>query len=66
MTLDDSHLERQRDYSTGARHHKLAAKVLGRFREDVPARLGYLPLLMCCFITGLADGALYNGMLYRL
>ncbi|KAK8108255.1 uncharacterized protein PG998_010268 [Apiospora kogelbergensis] len=59
-TLDDNDLGRQLGYGTGSRRHKLAARLLGRFREEVSTRFGYLPLLICCFITGLADGALYN------
>lgn len=32
-----------------------------RLLENVDIRLAYLPLLVCCFITGLTDGTIYNG-----
>ncbi len=32
-----------------------------RLLEEVDTRLAYLPLLVCCFITGLTDGTIYNG-----
>ncbi|KAI8629039.1 DUF1275 domain protein [Xylariaceae sp. FL1651] len=32
-----------------------------RFSEELDPRLVYLPLLVCCFATGLTDGTLYNA-----
>jgi hypothetical protein len=32
-----------------------------RFSDELDPRLVYLPLLVCCFATGLTDGTLYNG-----
>lgn len=29
--------------------------------EDVDLKYAYLPLLLCCFISGLTDGTIYNG-----
>ncbi|RDA89181.1 hypothetical protein CP532_0545 [Ophiocordyceps camponoti-leonardi (nom. inval.)] len=29
--------------------------------QEVDVRLAYLPLLACCFISGLTDGTIYNG-----
>ncbi|RCI12649.1 hypothetical protein L249_0782 [Ophiocordyceps polyrhachis-furcata BCC 54312] len=33
----------------------------GWILQDVDVRLAYLPLLACCFISGLTDGTIYNG-----
>ena len=32
-----------------------------RLSDEVATSLGSLPLLACCFATGLTDGTLYNG-----
>jgi hypothetical protein len=32
-----------------------------KFLQEVDLRFTYLPLLVCCFITGLTDGTIYNG-----
>ncbi|KAI0396328.1 DUF1275 domain protein [Xylariaceae sp. FL0594] len=34
---------------------------LKRFSDELDPRLVYLPLLVCCFATGLTDGTLYNA-----
>ncbi|GAP84867.1 putative DUF1275 domain protein [Rosellinia necatrix] len=34
---------------------------LSRLSEDLDPRFVYLPLLVCCFVTGLTDGTLYNA-----
>jgi hypothetical protein len=45
-----------RDESTSRKYH------LGKhFSEEVDTAAGYIPLLICCFVTGLTDGTLYNG-----
>lgn len=31
--------------------------------QDVDTSFAYLPLLLCCFISGLTDGTIYNGKL---
>ena len=36
-------------------------KFVKRLSEEVATSLGSLPLLACCFATGLTDGTLYNG-----
>jgi hypothetical protein len=36
-------------------------KLLKRLSKEVDGNAGYLPLLVCCFVTGLTDGTLYNG-----
>lgn len=41
---------------------KRRAGLLSRFSDDLDPRFVYLPLLVCCFATGLTDGTLYNGM----
>ncbi len=33
----------------------------GQLSEEVDTTVGSLPLLACCFATGLTDGTLYNG-----
>ncbi|RDA95278.1 hypothetical protein CP533_3478 [Ophiocordyceps camponoti-saundersi (nom. inval.)] len=33
----------------------------GWILQDVDVRLAYLPLLACCFVSGLTDGTIYNG-----
>lgn len=37
-----------------------------RFLQEVDLRFTYLPLLVCCFITGLTDGTIYNGKYSRV
>ncbi|GAO18636.1 hypothetical protein UVI_02058700 [Ustilaginoidea virens] len=32
-----------------------------KLREDVDLDLAYLPMLACCFVSGLTDGTIYNG-----
>ncbi|KAF2971076.1 hypothetical protein GQX73_g2495 [Xylaria multiplex] len=34
---------------------------LSKFSDDLDPRIVYLPLLVCCFATGLTDGTLYNA-----
>lgn len=34
------------------------------FSSTIETKTGYLPLLICCFVTGLTDGTLYNGMMF--
>ncbi|KAI1116887.1 DUF1275 domain protein [Nemania sp. NC0429] len=34
---------------------------LSKFSDDLDPRFVYLPLLVCCFATGLTDGTLYNA-----
>lgn len=41
---------------------KARSSFLDKFSEDLDPRYVYLPLLLCCFVTGLTDGTLYNGM----
>ena len=36
-------------------------KLVERLSDEVATSLGSLPLLACCFATGLTDGTLYNG-----
>lgn len=31
------------------------------FEQPVETSAAYVPLLVCCFITGLMDGTIYNG-----
>ncbi|KAI1826004.1 DUF1275 domain protein [Xylaria intraflava] len=38
----------------------VASRYLRRFSEDLDPRFVYLPLLVCCFATGLTDGTVYN------
>ncbi|KAI1306838.1 DUF1275 domain protein [Xylaria venustula] len=40
---------------------KAKPSFLSRFTDDLDPRLVYLPLLVCCFATGLTDGTLYNA-----
>ncbi|KAI1755195.1 DUF1275 domain protein [Xylaria castorea] len=34
---------------------------LSKFSDDLDPRFVYIPLLVCCFATGLTDGTLYNA-----
>lgn len=34
-----------------------------RFSEHVDLEFAYIPLLACCFVSGLTDGTIYNGEL---
>lgn len=40
---------------------EVRSKFISRFSEDLDPRYVYLPLLLCCFVTGLTDGTLYNA-----
>jgi hypothetical protein len=40
----------------------LRQQISTHFSNSVDPSAGYLPLLVCCFVTGLTDGTLYNGM----
>lgn len=40
---------------------KARSSFLDKFSEDLDPRYVYLPLLLCCFVTGLTDGTLYNA-----
>ncbi|KAJ2990108.1 hypothetical protein NUW58_g3118 [Xylaria curta] len=40
---------------------KPRSSFLSKFSEDLDPRFVYLPLLVCCFATGLTDGTLYNA-----
>lgn len=42
-----------KDFDTGT--------FLQRLSKEVAPSLGSIPLLACCFATGLTDGTLYNG-----
>ncbi|KAG6089790.1 hypothetical protein E4U15_001348 [Claviceps sp. LM218 group G6] len=35
--------------------------VWGRFSEHVDLEFAYIPLLACCFVSGLTDGTIYNA-----
>lgn len=34
--------------------------------EDVDVRFAYLPLLTCCYISGLTDATIYNGKFHTM
>ncbi|KAK9772515.1 putative DUF1275 domain protein [Seiridium cardinale] len=36
-------------------------RVVKHFADEVDTSSGYYPLLVCCFVTGLTDGTLYNA-----
>ncbi|KAI0861905.1 DUF1275 domain protein [Xylaria cubensis] len=40
---------------------KPRSSFLSRFSDDLDPRFVYIPLLVCCFATGLTDGTLYNA-----
>lgn len=31
------------------------------FEQPIETSSAYIPLLVCCFVTGLTDGTIYNG-----
>lgn len=35
--------------------------VAKRLSQNVDLEFAYLPLLACCFVSGLTDGTIYNG-----
>lgn len=39
----------------------LGGHLYAHLSEKVETRAGYIPLLICCFVTGLTDGTVYNG-----
>ncbi|TRX98318.1 hypothetical protein FHL15_000963 [Xylaria flabelliformis] len=52
--LDNSSSEQLND-------KKPRSSFLTRFSDDLDPRFVYIPLLVCCFATGLTDGTLYNA-----
>lgn len=34
---------------------------VAKLREELNLRHAYIPLLACCFLSGLTDGTIYNG-----
>lgn len=39
------------------------AGFMAKMKEEVDLRHVYIPLLVCCFLSGLTDGTIYNGTL---
>ena len=37
-------------------------RIFTHFTDKIETKAGYIPLLICCFVTGLTDGTVYNGM----
>jgi len=44
------------------RREVIKEQVFSHFNGKVESRDGYIPLLACCFVTGLTDGTIYNCM----
>lgn len=34
---------------------------VAKLRQELDLRHAYIPLLVCCFLSGLTDGTIYNG-----
>ncbi|RWA05897.1 hypothetical protein EKO27_g9203 [Xylaria grammica] len=49
------------DERKGCASQKLAMIHRATFSDELDPRFVYLPLLVCCFATGLTDGTLYNA-----
>lgn len=60
-SVNHDDFESQLGYDTGSERDRLAAKVRGFLDEELSTTSGYIPLLVCCFVTGVVDGTLYNG-----
>jgi hypothetical protein len=43
------------------RQSKDEKPVVKRLSENVDLEFAYLPMLACCFVSGLTDGTIYNG-----
>ncbi|PFH59816.1 hypothetical protein XA68_11864 [Ophiocordyceps unilateralis] len=50
-----------RDSETGGTQLKQRQGFVGSILQDVDIRLAYVPLLACCFVSGLTDGTIYNA-----
>ncbi|KAK8030377.1 hypothetical protein PG990_000111 [Apiospora arundinis] len=59
-SVNHDDFESQLGYDTGSERDRLAAKVRGFLDEELSTTSGYIPLLVCCFVTGVVDGTLYN------
>lgn len=35
---------------------------VAKLRQELDLRHAYIPLLACCFLSGLTDGTIYNGI----
>ncbi len=38
---------------------------LVKCQKEVDTKHAYIPMLVCCFVSGLTDGTIYNGTLGR-
>ncbi|EFY88037.1 DUF1275 domain protein [Metarhizium acridum CQMa 102] len=43
------------------RQSKEEKQVVRKLSQNVDLKLAYLPMLACCFVSGLTDGTIYNG-----
>lgn len=58
---DNAKLESNGESSPQSPSIRSQRRVVKHFAEEVSTSSGYYPLLICCFVTGLTDGTLYNG-----
>lgn len=47
--------------SAGAPVIKPARTLTQRISEELDIKLAFIPMLICCFISGLTDGTIYGG-----
>ncbi|KAI1393239.1 uncharacterized protein F4822DRAFT_384030 [Hypoxylon trugodes] len=60
--MPEEKLEPSQGYSSGPIEPRSYGRhLLERFSEKVDSTVGAVPLLACCFATGLTDGTLYNA-----
>ncbi|KAI1865424.1 uncharacterized protein JN550_008472 [Neoarthrinium moseri] len=60
--LDEEKLEAQPPLSPETKETlTLKERLVGHLSAEVEANSGHFPLLVCCFVTGLTDGTLYNA-----
>ncbi|KAH8647669.1 hypothetical protein BX600DRAFT_518098 [Xylariales sp. PMI_506] len=60
--MDDKELESQPDLTVEDRKALTARdRFFTHLSKEVNVSSGYIPLLACCFVTGLTDGTLYNA-----
>lgn len=62
-TTNEDKLESQPNLSSEhSKGFSLKERVFQHLSTKVETTEGYIPLLVCCFATGLTDGTVYNGM----
>lgn len=49
------------DSDTDRQSNEEKKPVVKKLSQNVDLEFAYLPMLACCFVSGLTDGTIYNG-----